>query len=310
MKQLGLLPLFLAVSGLAACGADFDPGSRVSTLRVLAVQADQPFARPGETVTLSSLSYDPEGRTVNFAWATCANPEESTVEGCLTKLAADSQASGAQPFVAQGAGLDSFSFTVPGDALTSLPVAARANAFVGVLNVACPGNLSFESGPGDLPVRCTDPASGRELGLDEYVVGLKRVFVKSQDRNQNPSIARVSFDGSDWPEGEVKVVSACDTDGNSYSGCSGLSKHQLGAYVTPGSAEAGRDEFGTSFSEQLVVEYYATEGIFEYEDRIAASPQTGWAARKRASGTDLTLWFVVHDDRGGVNWTERQVHVN
>src|SRR3954453_1703213 len=116
MKQLGLWALLAAVSGLAACGADFDPGSRVTSFRVLAVQADLPFARPGETVTLSSLSYDPEGRTVNWAWATCVNPAASTVEGCLAKIDADT-ASGASPIAAQGPGLDTFSYTVPNDAL-------------------------------------------------------------------------------------------------------------------------------------------------------------------------------------------------
>ena len=309
MKKLGLLALFAALSGLAACGADFDPGSRVTSFRVLAVQADLPFARPGETVTLSSLSYDPEGRTVNWAWATCLNPAASTAEGCLAKIAADTQASGASPIAAQGDGLDTFTYTVPDDALDSLPAAARAGAFVGVLNVACPGTLTLEAGPGDLPFRCADSNTGRVLGLDEYVVGLKRIFVRSEDRNQNPSIARVTFDGADWPESETKQVTACDRDDNDYTACSASSKHQVGAYVADGSVESGKDQFGTSFSEQVVVEYYSTEGTFESQDRIAADPHTGWVARRKASGTDVILWFVVHDDRGGVVWTQRTVHV-
>ena len=309
MKKLRILALFAGVSGLSACGADFDPGSRVTSFRVLAVQADLPFARPGETVTLSSLSYDPEGRSVSWAWATCVNPAASTVEGCLAKMAADTQASGASPILAQGPGLDTFTYTVPTGTLDSLPVAARAGAFVGVLNVACPGTLSFEPGPADLPFRCADPSTGRALGLDEYVVGLKRIFVRSEDRNQNPSIARVTFDGADWPEGDLKQVDVCDTYGNSYAECAGSSKHRIGAYVADGSVESGRDQFGADFAEQVVVEYYATEGIFESSVRIAADPQTGWAARRQASGADVNVWFVVHDDRGGVTWAERTVHV-
>ncbi len=72
---------------------------------------------------------------------------------------------------------------------------------------------------------------------------------------------------------------------------------------------AGRDELGRDFTEQLVIQYYATEGIFEYEVRTGASPKTGWVARKRASGKTLTLWFVARDDRGGVTWTQRRVSV-
>src|SRR5438270_11067483 len=108
MKKLGLLGLILSVSGLSACGADFDPGSRVTSLRVLAVQADLPFAEPGETVTLRSLSYDPQARTVNWAWATCVNPAASTVDACLAKIAEDTGANGTPAIAAQGAGLDTF----------------------------------------------------------------------------------------------------------------------------------------------------------------------------------------------------------
>jgi hypothetical protein len=309
VKKLGLFGFISSLAVLAGCGADFDPGSRVTSFRVLAVQADAPFAKPGETVNLTSLSYDPEGRTVNWAWATCVNPPSSSVDGCLAKIALDSQAAGTPLMAVQGPGLDSFTYTVPIDALDSVAAAARSSALVGILNVACPGDLTFENGAGDLPVRCADPSTGRVLGLDEYVVGLKRIFVRDTDRNQNPSIANITFDGQDWPEGEVKQVTACDTDGNTYSTCSGLSKHQLGATVTPDSIESGQDEFGASFREQVIVEYYATEGIFEDAVRIAESPVTGWAARKKASGTDLTMWFVVHDDRGGVTWVTRTVHV-
>jgi len=299
----------LSLSLLTACGASFDPGYRVTSFRVLAVQADTPFAKPGDTVHLTSLSYDPQGRTVNWAWATCLNPSASTVEGCLAKINADSGATGVSPIAAEGPGLDRFSYTVPSDALDALPAAARPSALVGVLSVACPGDLSVETGAADLPFRCTDPSSGRVLGGDEYVVGLKRISVRAVDRNQNPSIAKITFDGADWPEGEVKAVTACDTDGNEYAKCADSTKHQIAAVVTPDSVESGTTEFGESFSEQVVVEYYATEGLFENAVRLAESPETGWAARSAARGEELRIWFVVHDDRGGVTWLERSVRV-
>ena len=113
----------------------------------------------------------------------------------------------------------------------------------------------------------------------------------------------------EWPEAEVKQVIACDTDGNDYKTCAENSKHQIAARPSTTSVESGRTEFGVDFTEQVIIEYYATEGVFEYEIKIAADPQTGWAARKAASGKDLTLWMVVHDDRGGATWTERHVHV-
>jgi len=310
MKKSAIIGFFLGLSSMLGCAADFDPGSRVNTFRVLGQEMDAPFAKPGETVHIDSLSYDPQGRTVTWAWGACVNPDASTVQGCLDKIAADSAATGSPQILAQGAGLSSFSYTVPADTLDSLPEAARASALVGILSIACPGELSFEQAAHELPFACKESGSGRVLALDEFVVGLKRVQVRGTDRNQNPRIERVLFDGQDWPEDEVKVVTACNTDGNDYKACdSSKSQHKIGALPSADSVESGRTEFGVDFTEQVIIEYYATEGVFEDEIKVAAEPETGWAARKAASGKDLTLWMVVHDDRGGATWVERHVHV-
>lgn len=305
LNGLGALGLLSA----PACSPEFDPVSRVVTFRVLAQRTDVPFAKPGETVNITSLSYDPEGRTINWAWAACVNPDESTVQGCLDKIAADSVATGATPILAQGAELSDFSYTVPADALSSLPENARSGAHVGVISIACPGDLSLDRGSNNLPFSCKESGTGRTFATDEYVVGMKRIQVRESDRNQNPVIAQVTFDGADWPDGEIKTVTACDTDGNEYKPCSDESKHQISARPTADSTESGTSEFGVAFTEQVIIEYYATDGVFEYEIKIASSPETGWAARKAASGKDLRLWMVVHDDRGGATWAERRVHV-
>jgi hypothetical protein len=65
-----------------------------------------------------------------------------------------------------------------------------------------------------------------------------------------------------------------------------------------------------SFQEALITEYYATKGIFKDSVRIAQDPTTRWVARKAAAARVLTLWFVVHDNRGAVSWDTHQVHVN
>lgn len=309
MNKVAITAFFLGLSSMFGCAADFDPGSRVNTFRVMAQDMDTPFAKPGETVKIDSLSYDPQGRTVTWAWGACVNPAASTVQGCLDKIDADSAITGSSPILAQGPGLSSFSYTVPTDTLDSLPEAARASALVGVLSIACPGELSFEQSSNELPFACKEAGTNRIMALDEYVVGLKRIQVRSADRNQNPEIERVLFDGQEWPEDEVKEVKACDTDDNDYKACSSDAQHKIGARPTAASVESGQTEFGVAFSEQVIIEYYATEGVFEYEIKVASDPETGWAARKSASGKELTLWMVVHDDRGGATWTERHVHV-
>jgi hypothetical protein len=308
--QIARFALSLAVlGGLTACDEDdFDPGSRVVDFRVLAMQADNPYARPGETVHLSSLSHDPAARPVTWAWAACVNPSSSSVEGCLQEVAEAAALNQTSPILAMGVEQTSFDFAIPADALASVDSEALPLALTGIVSIACPGELALVASSSN-PFRCSEPGSGRELGLDEYVVGIKRVFVRNTDRNQNPVIAEVRFDGAAWPETEIKEVDACDIDDNVYDDCSKSLRHQVAAVATPESYEAGVDEFGYDFEEQVIVQYYATEGIFEFDSRIAEDPETGWVARKYASGQELDMWFVIRDDRGGVSWTQRRVRV-
>lgn len=304
--KLGLITALLLLP-LAACNEALEPGAKVDSIRVLAEQVDEPYAHPGETVQLTSLSFDPQGRTINWAWASCVNPDSSDLQGCLAKIAESPNPDDA--VFAMGAGTDSAALTIPTDAIDSLPPAARGAATVGVMSVACPGDLSFGAGPGGLPTRCQESGTGRDMELDEFIVGFKRVTVRNTDRNQNPVITGITFDGADWPATEIKEVGSCDTGDFEYGTCADKHKHQLAALVSPDSFEKGKDELGRDFEEQLVIQHYATEGIFEFEVRTGNSPKTGWVARKRASGQTLTLWFVARDDRGGVAWTQRQVTV-
>ncbi|GAC1353061.1 MAG: hypothetical protein NVSMB1_22400 [Polyangiales bacterium] len=305
----------LMVAGMTgSCGADFEPGSRITSLRVMAVRAkdDKTFAHPGETVELEALWYDPLEKTRNsqWAWAICVNPSSSTVFGCIQKIASDVAKTQQPPAVSLGANLDVFKFKVPDDTLSGLPTEARRNSIIGVIAIACPGVLKISS-PTEpsrgLPLRCLDDA-GNELGLDGFIAGIKRIFIRETDRNHNPVPARVTFDGADWPSADVKEVSACDTSGNRFDRCSG-EKHEVGIEVTTESFEHGTDEFGADFQEQLIAQYYSTEGLFEHDIRIAKDPNSAFAARSQSKGQTLKLWFVARDNRGGVVWEQRQVHV-
>lgn len=289
------------------CDKPLEPGSKVDSFRVLAEQLDQPYAKPGETVKFSSLSFDPEERAVTWAWASCKNPADSSVYGCLAKIGESEDPTNA--VFAMGKGEDSPELTIPSDVISSLPEAARRFASVGVVSVACPGDLSMAEGPGGLPFRCQEFKTGRDLALDEFIVGIKRIPVRETERNQNPIIDGVSFDGADWPEDEVKEVGSCDTSDFLYDSCPDAEKHQLAVQLAPESFESGLDSLGQGFEEQVVIQHYAMEGIFENEVRIGREPKNGWVARKAASGQTLSLWFVARDDRGGVSWVTRQVRV-
>ncbi len=296
-----------SVALLAGCGSDFDPASRVTSTRILAVTADRPYAAPGEDVHLEALGHDPAGRPITWAYATCPNPSSSTPAGCLAQIAESSAKSGVPPTFAVGEGLTTFSFRVPDDALSSVPLEARASAMVGVAVVACPGTLSM-GGTGAVPIQCTD-ATGRALDLEEFDIGVKRVFVRAKDRNANPVIGQVTWDGAPWPEGEVKEIAACDdASTNDYGKCDG-EKHTVAAVTDPASFESGVDELGSAFTEELVTQYYGTEGIFEFPVRRAETPGTGFVARKGAAGRTIDLFLVVRDSRGGSAWATRTVRV-
>jgi hypothetical protein len=197
---------------------------------------------------------------------------------------------------------------VPSDALDAVPPESLPLSQVGIVSVACPGTLDLRpSRMTELPLRCLDAAE-RELGLDAFIVGIKHVRLRSRDRNANPEIARIEFDGKNWPEDELKTVKACNTRNSSFGGCEGTS-HELAAIVARDSFEQGVSEFDLEFSEQVVVQYYSTEGTFENEVKVGAEPETRFAARTQSRGQELRLWFVVRDDRGGVTWAERTLRV-
>ncbi len=302
-----LLHALCAAPLLFGCTDDLEPGTKVDSFRVLAQRVNQPFAHPGETIQLQSLPFDPSDRPINWIWASCVNPPDPSVQGCLDRIAEDSSLEDA--VFARGEGVDAPELTIPSDALSQLPKDAHAFASVGVLSAACPGELTIETGPGGLPFRCRDAQDGRDLALHEFIVGIKRITLRETDRNPNPEFASITFDGEEWAEDDIKEVGSCAQDDFDYEACADDEKHELAAIVTPESLETGTDELGETFEEQLVVQYYATEGIFEDPVKRAESAKNGWVARSSASGQTLRLWFVARDNRGGVTWTERQVRV-
>lgn len=308
---------FVAAVSLAApmgCGEEFDPASRVTDFRLIAVQADKPYAAPGEEVKLDTLFHEPFGRPITWAWTTCVKPDDTTVNACLARIVTDAQAGGGQLPLSVGPGQSTFKTTIPANVLDGVDPRAAGNVLVGVLTVGCPGALALQDlatvAAGDLPFRCTDASTGEVLPYDRYVVSVKRIYVRRTERNVNPTIAAVTWDGQPWAENDIKEVSPCtNSPVVSYGDCSGGEAHDVAAVVPPESVESGTNELGAPFTEDVVANYYATEGLFEFAGRTRESPTTSWKARASAAGKEQTLWFVVRENRGGVSWTTRKVRV-
>ncbi len=323
---------------LFACSGDFDPVSRITDLRVLAVHADHTYAKPGDTVHLDTLWFAPkkDTRGRSWVWARCVDPDSTSVVGCFQAIAKELRDNPIDPStldpskpppgpflnffipgtVTGGRDLDTMDVTVPTDALSRLNENARINATVGVITIVCPGAVTLVDpntlGPTDLPIKCLEDGTNRDLPLDEWVIGIKRIFVRQTDQNANPVFSRVKWDNEEWKEGDVKEVTACDTDGNRFDRCDDSLAHEVAIELTPESFESGTDEAGSSFTEQLVAQYYATQGLFENEVRIARNSATKFVARTvdvKDGGNLITLWLVARDNRGGVSWVTRQVRV-
>jgi hypothetical protein len=281
----------LIVCGLLmACGADFESSSQVSKLRLLALRADAPFAKPEQAVMLEPLVADPETRAISWAFATCTDPAASTATACLSALDGP------------------FSPFDPRDGMLTVKVGDMSlytrSQVLGVAVVACPGQLE-DGRTENIPVRCRDDG-GALLPLERFEVGVKRIFVRLRDQNENPSIEMLMFDGEPWDEALVPEVEGCKVkQTDDIDECPSELHHRIAVKTSP--AERGVDERGVPFEEQQVVQAYTTQGVFEFEVRIASDANNSFAALR---GEELsTLWFVVRDDRGGVGWVSRQVKV-
>jgi hypothetical protein len=274
----------VSVCALMGCEAEFEPASRVTDLRLLAVQADQPLARPGEAVTLRALHVDPAGHALQWAFGLCDPGASSVVLDCLQNVRFEELHLTAEPV---------HTLVVPEGALEG----SARTPFVGAVVVACPGTLR----PGDtqgVPLVCENEEGGA-LELEEFEVGVKRLFVRDDERNHNPVIQQVLWDGEPWPEHEVKVE-RCERGA--------CKKHRV-ELRAPDAVERGRDTFGQQVDELVVLQFYATGGSFEDDVRVLEEAETTWRARKSDLGTQVTFWFVIRDDRGGVSWTSRVLNL-
>jgi hypothetical protein len=345
ISTLHLVALF-ALGFASGCGPGFDPASEVKTLRVFGVQKDVPYANPGQDVTLNLLWQDAKpvqdasagGRPVQVAWVDCTNPANDLYAGCFSadRLTMSTD-TGSTHHV-----------TIPNDIIRTHAPATPGNPSYGLMYsffAVCAGTLSFEA-PKDgagLPVFCKD--GEKYLGPDDFVAGYTALYVfeREEVQNQNPLVTGLTLEQTEFasqandpaspacvgtecaanatapsidcalPENESRCFPACADDGGEK--CPDIHIKPL---VDPSSAE--RDDvsflyYGRNFKEQMWVNYYASGGKFVSDTRLLNDAQRGWnqdyGAKFRAPKTPgtVTLWAVVHDNRGGVAWTSINVGI-
>jgi hypothetical protein len=324
MRSLGLCAAIAATG----CGSDnFASAARVDSVRLLASQADAPFAREGETVTLRVLAVD--GRTLpavpmQVFWlpAPCIDPSGDDYFACFSTY--DPGASGAGPapggiprtigsditaFLAAG---DTFSFTMPSGVIASHPAVAGTRYRYGLavaFVIACAGHVELvrrdPANPQASPIACVD-AAHMPVAPADYAFGFVRVYAYDSLRNQNPIIDHVAFGGAPI-QPSVGIATPHCTAGNEND----CPKSDLDTAVPEASDEVNPldvDPNGNPRREQIWVDYYATTGQLADDGRDLYDPIKGplhgtatsfQAAQQPTRGT---LWAIVHDNRGGTAW--------
>jgi hypothetical protein len=221
--------LALLVAFATGCGAEFDPGSELGGLRVLAIKKSAPYARPGEAVDLRMLWYDaePNRPPPQIAWlAACENPPADLFEACFTRvpdLATDElEARISLPDATATTANDRFSFVTSSDIISSRPPPPESSTtpygLTYVFFAACAGQLELLTGSGsELPFACyeeVDRVPGFSAGdvrkdSRDFVIGYSAVFAYDEYRNNNPLISGVEFgDATLWPDAPADVAAA------------------------------------------------------------------------------------------------------
>jgi hypothetical protein len=346
-----------ALGLLFGCGPEFDPQAKIDSLRVLAIQKDRPYARPGDQVRLDMLFSDGSedaGRPIEIAWiGGCHNPLGDLYAGCFAT-------SGGTPELGSG---DTFTLTIPDDIITSRPPPPDPKqppyGLSYVFFAACAGSLDLASGGDGFPLRCLD-AAGNSLGSDDFVAGYTAIYTYDAYQNGNPIVRGLTLDGKPLSGGCIDPASAAAVEsgdlgavlGRAAEGASSGSASEPPVVCDsteisdpqdqpdcsqpdapcitappPGSFyrealeirpevyrasieqdEISRDAYGRDYEEQMWINYYISRGELRSDVRLLNDATTGLNEEFSTlfypahDPGPITLWAVVHDNRGGVAW--------
>jgi hypothetical protein len=306
-----------------ACANDFEPASKVDSVRVLATRADKAYAAPGEQVTLDVLAFDGrpnQSEPMRTYWVPtpCVDPPGDAYYACYPSFR-DAFPIGADltPMLANRS---SFSFRMPDDAITRHGGRGQGEPYglVVLFVVACAGHVQYVpppsgASPEALPLGCFDSA-GHALGPSDFVVAFSRVYAFASRANANPVIDHVSFGGTAVDPAAGITLSHC-----SASSIDACATAPLDTVVPASSQEvdpSSNDATGNPAKEEIWVDYYLTAGkvkndtVILYALTSGQLPQTSVAFSTPQSAGEFVLWSVVHDNRGGVNWVTVPLHVN
>ena len=301
---------------LVGCSGNSDQVSEVHTLRVLAVRAESPFAKPGATTQLNMLAFDGSPRakradgsmrTTSTLWiGGCTNPAGDSFTACMpylhevvAQIGDDNLAQGAVPANAPpgiiGWG-QTFEAYIASDTITSRPVASGVVYPYGVQMVFfayCGGSFRrISSDPSQFPLGCFDAETGEELGRDDFEFGFYPLFSYESVENQNPVLQSFVLVGTEnGPECSDSTPCPAAYHCGSENLClpvvqrctasdsDNCEKHTLSVDVPRSSVEldvVAHVSETEAAPETVWVSYYASGGSFDSGAQMINEPNTGW----------------------------------
>jgi hypothetical protein len=288
------------IASLSACGQDFEPRAEINYLRVLGIRAALPTLSPGDSTELTALiAQPPPDKPYTLSWELClATDDASSKRACI-------QDPRFPPIVGEGP-----TFTVAYPAPAGAFVAEICDQLRCAADPKAPGcgggqplqlpegftlpNCDLEGFPAK--VRLTVSAEG-----EEDLVAIKTLYLYPplvngttqtvrNDPNRNPLITAF----------EVEGVPTALKRGEAYAIQCELNPDTIESF-TP----RGRD---TPRQEEILFSWFISGAELEnqltyYNETL--SPLAG-AQRNRVTvsndASEVRLWCVIRDGRGGIDW--------
>ena len=284
--------LLVAGGGVGGCGGDFnDSYNYVTGLRLLTIQAEPPEAAAGDTVALTALVVETGGGTIHLDWAACTLapiPGTGTInQQCLTNDSAPYLVSFGQGVMVMGA----------------------------VPSTVTPEGLGPPDNTGGfyLPIRARVTSGAQSV---DGIYHLRYALGHGLPPNHNPKLDQIHLLTE---AADMSVTSVTPLDDKKAQAVATGAKLILRASFTGDSTESYAmpvfDQTGwtgqvNQATEHLTVTWFSSAGQFSNGTTDPEVTTTlDLARRPPATGSDVTVWAVGHDDRGGTAFTSRTLHV-
>ncbi len=305
----------LLTAAVVGCGGDFDPYNRLTSLRILGIQAEPAWLAQGVSTTLRAAVFTPHTDAVSYEWSWC--PFRASTEAGFNCAVSEAELNAA---LAQGGASNlqvSYALGNAASATFSAPLPTE------LLAAICAGAIQ---GTGLFVPNCVDgfPIS---IGLTvraggDTVVAMKEVIVQLdvlRPVNENPRITELRV-GPAGARVEESTLLADDATSASVT----LSEEvELYATVPETAAErylprpdASTPE-PTERLETLTLSWFIEVGDTKSmrtsfvwgESKFDDLEHNTWSLPEPESTpeTSARLWLVLRDNRGGTSWLTRAV---